>query len=52
MRMIGRRGGVAVTAAVLLAGAWGHGFAQASAGTARTIVVDAKAAGTPFPHFW
>ena len=43
-------------AAVLAAGAWASGFAQEASGAASaapvTIVVDAKAQGTPFPHFW
>ena len=52
MRMIGRQIGTAVAVAVLLVGGWGQGLGQANAGATQTIVVDAKATGTPFPHFW
>jgi xylan 1,4-beta-xylosidase len=47
-----RRIGSVFVAASLLAGACAPGIAQESAEATRTIVVDAKAAGTPFPHFW
>jgi xylan 1,4-beta-xylosidase len=41
-------------AAAWLAASWtaGTAFAQESAGAGQTIVVDAHAKGTPFPHFW
>jgi xylan 1,4-beta-xylosidase len=43
-----------VLAAALLSAGWGPGtaFAQESPGAGQTIVVDAHAKGTPFPHFW
>jgi xylan 1,4-beta-xylosidase len=41
-----------VFALALLAGAWCPGITQQQSGTPETIVVDAKAQGTPFPHFW
>jgi len=47
-----RRMGFVVLGAALLASAWTAGFAQDESATNETIVVDAKAAGKPFPHFW
>lgn len=47
-----RRIWCAVVVASFLAGGRVHGQAQQDAGAPETIVVDAKAAGTPFPHFW
>jgi xylan 1,4-beta-xylosidase len=51
-----RRIWFAVAVATLLAGAWLRGQEQQKSPTegsgAETIVVDAKAAGKPFPHFW
>ncbi len=41
-----------VVGALLLNGAPGQGFAQETSAAQETIVVDAKAQGTPFPHFW
>jgi xylan 1,4-beta-xylosidase len=38
-------------AACLLSGAWGSAVAQQSSAR-KTIIVDAHAPGTPFPHFW
>ena len=55
-----RRGRFVLLAAVVMAATWcgavaqeagGAGSAAASAAP-QTIVVDAKAQGTPFPHFW
>jgi xylan 1,4-beta-xylosidase len=40
-----------VLAAALLVGAWSGAVAQESAAP-ETIVVDAHAPGTPFPHYW
>src|SRR5580700_8639670 len=39
-------------AACLLSCAWVSAIAQEGAAEPETIVVDAKAAGKPFPHFW
>ncbi len=42
----------ALLSATLLVGWCAPVFAQESAGSSQTIVVDAHAKGTPFPHFW
>ena len=41
-----------VAACSLACCAWAQGFAQEAGAEPETIVVDAKATGTPFPHFW
>ena len=46
-----RRIGAFVLAAGLMTAAWTAGVAQQAAAP-ETIVVDAHAPGTPFPHFW
>jgi len=47
-----RRAGFVLTV-VLLAGVWGGtGAQEAGNSSPETIVVDAHAPGTPFPHFW
>ncbi|MGA7524045.1 MAG: glycosyl hydrolase family 39 [Acidobacteriaceae bacterium] len=47
-----RRIGMFLAAAALVAGSCAGGFAQESGAAQPTIVVDAHAKGTPFPHFW
>ena len=39
-------------AAGLMSGAWGAAVAQEAGAAPETIIVDAHAPGTPFPHFW
>src|SRR5581483_10035841 len=46
------RFGAFLAAAALVAGSCAGGIAQQSGTAQPTIVVDAHAKGTPFPHFW